>query len=154
MKDLLMVIDMQKAYLKGAPWECLDTEGAAANIARLIDSGAADGAVFTRYEYPKAPVGVWKAYNELYADINADPVNEEFVDELLPYTERFPVYVKDVYGSFSDPAIRAAVRESGADTLVVCGVVAECCVISTVCGAVDEGLKVIYLTDAVSGITP
>ena len=80
MKDLLMVIDMQKAYLKGAPWECLDTEGAAANIARLIDSGAADGAVFTRYEYPKAPVGVWKAYNELYADINADPVNEEFVD--------------------------------------------------------------------------
>ena len=154
MKDLLMVIDMQKAYLKGAPWECLDTEGAAANIARLIDSGAADGAVFTRYEYPKAPVGVWKAYNELYADINADPVNEEFVDELLPYTERFPVYVKDVYGSFSDPATRAAVRESGADTLVVCGVVAECCVISTVCGAVDEGLKVIYLTDAVSGFTP
>ena len=48
MKDLLMVIDMQKAYLKGAPWECLDTEGAAANIARLIDSGSADGAVFTR----------------------------------------------------------------------------------------------------------
>ena len=153
MKDLLMVIDTQKAYLKGAPWECLDTEGAVKNIVRLIDAGAADEVVITRYEYPKAPEGVWKEYNEVYADINADPVNEEFVDELLPYAERFPVFVKDIYGSFSVPEIREAVRRTGADTLVVCGVVAECCVLSTVMGAVDEGYKVSYLTDAVSGFT-
>ena len=153
MKDLLMVIDMQKAYLNGAPWECLDTEGAEANIVRLLESGACDEVMITRYEYPKAPAGVWKAYNEVYADINADPVNEEFTDGIAPFAERYPVYVKDVYGSFSDPAIRAAVRETGCDTLVVTGVVAECCVLSTVYGAIDEGYKVIYLTDAVSGFT-
>ena len=53
MKDLLMVIDVQKAYLKDAPWECLDTESAAKNIARLIDAGIYD---IGTYEFLKGAI--------------------------------------------------------------------------------------------------
>lgn len=37
--------------------------------------------------------------------------------------------------------------------LVISGVVAECCVLSTVLSAIDAGCKVIYLTDAVAGLS-
>ena len=150
--DLLLVIDMQKAYLKGAAWECLDTEGAEKNIIKVIESGAADRVVLTRFIEPSEPVGVWKDYNEKYAAINADPVNAELTDGIASYAERYPVFDKSKYSAFADPALSQICRS--ADRLVVCGVVAECCVLATVMGAMDAGVKVIYLTDAVSGFTP
>jgi nicotinamidase-related amidase len=47
--DLLLIIDMQNVYAKGGEWECLDTEGAAANILRVVESGAADSAIITKF---------------------------------------------------------------------------------------------------------
>lgn len=150
--DLLLVIDMQKVYLKGGAWECLDTEVAAANIIKVIDSGVCDRVVLTKFIEPSDPRGVWKDYNEKYAEINADPVNAELIDELVPYAGRFPVYEKSFYSAFADPVLAEVCRS--ADRLIICGVVAECCVLATVMGAMDAGVKVIYLTDAVSGFTP
>lgn len=40
-----------------------------------------------------------------------------------------------------------------ARNVVISGVVAECCVLSTVLSAIDEGCKVIYLTDGVAGLS-
>ena len=37
--------------------------------------------------------------------------------------------------------------------MVITGVVAECCVLSTVMALIDEGIPVVYLTDAVSGVS-
>ena len=47
--------------------------------------------------------------------------------------------------------MRDAAQKSG--RLVVTGVVAECCVLATALAAIDLGIHVIYLTDAVSGIS-
>ena len=47
--DKLAVIDMQKVYESGAPWECDGISGAADNIARLIESDALDDISFTRF---------------------------------------------------------------------------------------------------------
>jgi len=46
------------------------------------------------------------------------------------------------------------VREAAlaADRVVLAGVVAECCVLFTATALIDEGVSVIYLTDAVAGI--
>ena len=44
-------------------------------------------------------------------------------------------------------------RAKKARRLVISGVVAECCVLSTVLSAIDAGCKVIYLTDAVAGLS-
>ena len=39
------------------------------------------------------------------------------------------------------------------DRIILTGVVAECCVLSTAFSCIDEGLEFIYLRDAVSGIS-
>jgi nicotinamidase-related amidase len=64
--------------------------------------------------------------------------------------KKFPVYVKSSYSSFTIPEIRKATCH--ADRVVLTGVVAECCVLSTAFALIDEGVKVLYLTDAVAGI--
>ena len=62
--DLLLIIDMQNVYAKGGAWECMDTEGAAQNILRIVQSGAADSAIITKFIADKKPRGVWKDYNQ------------------------------------------------------------------------------------------
>ena len=71
--------------------------------------------------------------------------------EFLPWVKTHPVYTKSVYSSFAVPEVVKAAKK--ARRLVISGVVAECCVLSTVLSAIDAGCKVIYLTDAVAGLS-
>ena len=148
--DLLLVIDMQNVYKHGGKWECLDTEGAARNINKIIDSGM-ENVIFTRFiANEENPCGVWKDYNVKYAAVNSDFYANQMVDELSEPLKRFPLYTKGVYSSLAIPEVLAAAKK--ADRVIVTGVVAECCVLSTVLALMDEGIYVIYLTDAVSGL--
>lgn len=47
----------------------------------------------------------------------------------------------------------AALAEAAkrADRILLSGVVAECCVLATMLEAIDDGHRVVYLTDCVSG---
>ena len=150
MKDLLLVIDMQNIYTKGQKWECRDTEGVAERIKTLIASDIFSRVVFTVFLASENPKGVWENYNREYAQINQDAWANELVDALKDEIERYPVYEKSVYSSLAIPEVKEAVKE--ADRVVVCGVVAECCVLSTVMQLIDEGVYTIYLTDGVSGL--
>ena len=49
------------------------------------------------------------------------------------------------------PEILEAARK--ADHILIAGVVAECCVLATMIDAIDEGHKVIYLTECVAGMS-
>lgn len=148
--DLLLVIDMQNVYKKGGKWECLNTEGAAQNINLLIDSGMGN-VIFTRFiANEKNPSGVWKDYNVKYASVNSDAYANEMVQELAEPLKKFPLYTKGVYSSLAIPEVLAAAKK--AKRVVVTGVVAECCVLSTVLALMDEGIYTIYLTDGVSGL--
>lgn len=147
--DLLLVIDMQNVYKKGGKWACLDTEGTAANINKIINSGM-DNTIFTRFIANETnPFGVWKDYNVKYADINSDDYANQMIDELEAPLKRFPLYTKGVYSSLAIPEVYEACLK--AKRVVVTGVVAECCVLSTVLELMDAGIYVIYLTDGVSG---
>lgn len=150
-KDLLLVIDMQNVYTKGQEWACEDVETAAASILSLLNRNTPEHVIFTQYLAPEHPVGVWKEYNKVNAAVNADPWLNEMMPEFRVWTGRFPVYTKSVYSSFAIPEVVEAAKH--ADRIVISGVVAECCVLSTVLSAIDAGCKVIYLTDAVAGLT-
>lgn len=151
MKDLLLVIDMQKVYEEGAPWACRDVDRVSGRILRLLESGQADKTIFTRFDAAADPVGCWAGYNEAYADINADPRLGELVDALAPAAKAYPIFSKQTYSSLSIPELAEAAAQ--ADRVVVTGVVAECCILATVLGLVDAGAKVVYLKDAVAGQT-
>ena len=132
-QDLLLVIDMQNVYTKGQEWACEEVQ-----------------VIFTQYLATKHPEGVWKEYNKVNAAVNADPWLNEMMSEFLPYTKKYPVYTKSVYSSFAIPRVCELAKH--ASHVVISGVVAECCVLSTALSAIDAGCKVIYLTDAVAGL--
>ncbi len=149
--DVLVVIDMQNVYLPGQSWACPSMPESTRHIQRLLDAGVAGQVVFTKFTAAQHPEGTWRAYNKENAVINADPWLNEIVDELQPYLSRFPVYEKSVYSSMKIRELAEAARH--AEHLVLTGVVAECCILSTMMEAIDLGSHVIYLEDCISGQT-
>ncbi len=151
MKDLLLVVDMQKVYEKNAPWACLNTELVAGQIEKLIQSRKPAEVMFTVFHAPKEARGCWQEYNREYAQINTDARLNELVDALKPYQEEYPVYAKSTYSSCEIAEVREAAKR--ADRVLVTGVVAECCILATVLGLIDLGTKVLYIKDGVAGQT-
>ena len=146
MSDLLLVIDMQNVYRPGEEWGCPAFPRALKNITALLDAGVP--AVFTRFVAPVDPVGAWQDYNREYAHINESPHLNDMAAELKPYLERFPLVDKSTYSSWTAEVARLT---EGYDRILLAGVVAECCVLSTLMAAIDAGKKVVYLTDCVAG---
>ncbi len=148
--DLLLVVDMQNVYKKGGKWECLNTEGAALNVKKIINAGMKN-VVFTRFiADEKNPRGVWASYNEKYADVNSDEYANLMISEFSDELKNFPLYTKSVYSSLAVTEVLERCKK--AERVILAGVVAECCVLSTALQLIDEGIYTVYLTDAVSGL--
>lgn len=149
-RDLLLVTDMQNVYCKGEKWECLDTEGVSKRLIEIIETGKTD-VIFTKFIADDNPKGRWKLYNEHYKDVNENTYLNAIVDDLKPYSTRYPIYSKHTYSSLSIREVRKAAKRCR--RVVVGGVIAECCVLFTVFSLIDLGCEVVYLTDGVSGLT-
>lgn len=153
MKDLFLIIDMQKVYLKDQPWECRKIDKVIKNILRMLPSDDSPepsySTVFTRYVAPVNPFGTWKRYNQTYASINSDTTLSELIDEFQPYTRSYPVYDKSTYSSCTIPALQDLFKDTR--RVLIAGVVAQCCVLTTIIGLIDRGIEVVYLKDAVAG---
>ena len=148
--DLILIIDMQNVYAKGGAWECMDAAGAAENIRRIVESGAVDSAIITKFIASENPQGVWKEYNQKYKAINEDLHANELLPQIAALAGRFPAYSKSEYSALCVPQVREACLR--AKRVVVTGVVDDCCVLSTVFGLIDAGVYAVYLTDATSGL--
>lgn len=150
-RDLLLIVDMQNVYLPGEEWACPSVKDSVKNIKNLLDREVIEQVAFTKFVKPDRPVGTWNNYNKEYAHINENPYLNEIMKELHPYLKQWPVYEKSIYSSMRIPEILEMARK--ADHILIAGVVAECCVLATMIDAIDEGHKVIYLTDCVAGMT-
>ncbi len=128
-------------------------EEAADRIISLLESGRIRQAVFTRFDSPEDPEGTWKNYNEINREVNENAYLNALIPRLQVYAEQYPVYSKSVYSAMAIPEIREAAREcmSRGGSLVLTGVVSECCVLSTAFSAIDMGIPVIYIRDACAG---
>ena len=147
---LIMVIDMQNVYSKGQKWECSNFDRTVERIKFLLEQSKCDNVLFTRYVASNAPIGIWSDYNSENADINDDVWLNEIVEDLSEYTDVYKVLDKSVYSSWSVDEVKAAATTISC--VVVTGVVAECCVLSTVMSLIDAGIYVIYLKDAIAGV--
>ena len=148
--DLLLVIDMQNVYTKNQQWGCTDTEGVAKRLSELLVEKPELNTIFTQFIASDNPIGVWQDYNSKNEKINNDVWLNEIVQQLKPFTEKYPLYSKSTYSSTTIPEVYKEAKK--ASRVVVSGVVADCCVLSTVFSLIDEGCYVVYLTDGTSGI--
>ena len=152
MRDLLLIIDMQKVYEDGQPWCCPAFNQVRDNIITLLTADTPpDLVAFTRYVAPTHPVGTWKNYNQKYTDINNAAELSELTEVLKPYATLSRVYNKSTYSALGVPALQAMLKLNRIDRIIITGVVAQCCVLSTVMGLIDTGIPIIYLKDAVAG---
>lgn len=151
-KDLLLIIDMQNVYSKGGEWCCPSFETALDNIEKLILKRPDNlDIAFTKFIASENPEGVWNDYNREYRAINDDEYACSIHPRLIKYLDDYPVFTKSHYSSLDNPEIKEMIKKY--DRIIVCGVVAECCVLFTATALIDEGVKVYYLTDAVAGIS-
>lgn len=149
---LLLIIDMQNVYKEGQPWECKNYDNALYNILDLLNDGhfSQDNTILTRYIASAHPTGVWKNYNKENAEINANQWYNDLDQELQLCCKDYKCYDKSIYSSYSIKEIQEAANN--ASSVVITGVVAECCVLATVSSLIDAGKYVYYITDAVAGL--
>lgn len=152
-KTAILVIDVQNVYLSGQKWACVSIDAAQANIRRLCAARKQERIVFTRYIPFAHPEGVWKDYNRINAEVNGNAWLNELTDEMKAAAGgcNAPIVDKPYYSAWKSAEVRKLLAE--ADTVVVAGVVADCCVLSTVFDLIDAGKYVVYLKDAVSGVS-
>ena len=158
-EDTILVIDMQKVYQPGNPWACAHVNEAAQQIETLLDHVLelrdAPSVLLTRYIAPadEDAQGVWADYNRENRAINENPVMNEFIPAIARYVEEFPYIDKCTYSCFSNEYVHVAADRSmvHGGRVILTGVVAECCVLSTMMEAIDQGHSVIFLYDCISG---
>ena len=110
-------------------------------------SDSSNSIVFTRYIASTNPVGTWKYYNQKYYDINSSKYLNEIIEALKPYTKKYPVYDKSTYSCYVDSTLKSIIDQY--DTISICGVVADCCILSTILSLIDTGKQIVYLNDAI-----
>lgn len=132
-----------------------DAAGEQAGSSTGVDIGA-PSVLLTRYIAPadEDAQGVWADYNRENRTINENPVMNEFIPAIARYVEEFPYIDKCTYSCFSNEYVRVAADRSmvHGGRIVLSGVVAECCVLSTFFEGTDAGYRFVYLTDACAGV--
>ncbi len=131
------------------------TAGEQAGSSTGVDMDA-PSVLLTRYIAPadEDAQGVWADYNWENRAINENPVMNEFIPAIARYVEEFPYIDKCTYSCFSNEYVRVAADRSmvHGGRIVLTGVVAECCVLSTFFEGTDAGYRFVYLTDACAGV--
>lgn len=72
------------------------------------------------------------------------------VPELLAAAGKPRVFAKQAFSALSEPACRAALLDHGIEHVLLCGIETPICVYQTTLAAVDAGLQVTLLSDALS----
>ncbi len=148
--EWLLVIDMQRAFADPqSDWSVAGFWELVPRIERLLPVYAGR-VILTRYVPPHPLGGAWSRYFEKFPSLllaGGDPA----WDLMLGASAPSRVETRATFGKW-DEGIATIV---GPNTpIAVCGVATECCVLSTVLSAVDDGRSVRVIEDACAGATP
>jgi len=151
---LHLCIDMQRLFSADGPWPTPWMERVLPTVVRIAER-APDRTVFPRFIPPFRPEdmpGAWRRYYEEGRQVTREPLDPRLL-ELMPPLQRLvpPAIVLDkpVYSAFAGHRLRDLVTERSIDTLLITGSETDMCVLATVLGAVDLGLRVVIVSDGV-----
>ena len=148
--EWLIFVDMQRAFADApSPWASPDFYKALAQVERLAQ--AYQGRlVLTRYVPPKALAGAWIPYFEAFREV-LRPEDDPLWDLKLVAGEGAFIETRTTFSKWD-----AGMADlTGANNpIAICGVATECCVLSTILGAVDNGRFVRVVADACAAGSP
>ncbi len=110
-----------------------------------------DRVVFTRFLAPDVPVGAWREYYREWS-FAREPAGTALSALASPWNDtRLPVIDKITFSGYGQE-LRESLGRAHADTLVLCGVSTECCVLATAMAAADGGVAVRIVGDACASV--
>jgi nicotinamidase-related amidase len=96
--------------------------------------------------------GMWRRYYERWRNVTREELAPRWLD-LIPSLARFAppamVFDKARYSAFADGRLLQLLQDRSIDTVIVTGSESDVCVLASVLGAVDIGLRVIIVRDAI-----
>lgn len=147
--DWLMVIDHQPAFSHpSSPWFTPGMDASARQVARLV-AAYGENVLFTRFVPPADIRGSWQPYYRDWPFALEDGadwlwgLDAEWTGRRSISSHTFSKWV---------PSARAILGPH--PSLTICGVSTDCCVLSTVLAATDDGAHVRVVTDACAAGTP
>lgn len=153
---LHLCVDMQRLFGPGYLWTVSWLEKVLPTI-EAVCAVNPRRTVFTRFipaARPGEGRGSWARYYRRWSDVTLDRVGPDAV-RLVPPLERFVpparTVEKSVYSPWTEGRLDHLMRGSGIDTVIVTGGETDVCVLATVLGAIDRGLRVVLVTDALCG---
>lgn len=150
-RAVLVVVDMQPVFADdGSPWAAPRFAEALPVVRSLAEAAGAGGTVFTRFVAPERPEGSWVPYYAEwpFALQPPDAPTYAVVAELADLAAAAPVVTATTFGKWG-PDLAAHVRPG--DTMLLCGVSTDCCVLSTALAAADAGVAVRVVEQACAG---
>jgi nicotinamidase-related amidase len=147
--DWLVVIDMQTAFaVAESPWSTPSFGAVQERITSLLPLFG-ERVVFTRFVPPEVIEGSWEAYYRRWP-FATKPDAAAMWALVTPWQDR-PSLDSHRFSKWG-PELHQLTGK--ADTIVLCGVSTECCVLATALAAVDDGVFVRILADACGAKTP
>jgi nicotinamidase-related amidase len=155
-KTLHLCIDMQRLFAEKTVWHtaCLP---ALIDPIRRIALARPGRSVFTRFVTPPTAAdatGTWSRYYSHWSSVTLDRMAPEMLDlvpELAALVPPDRIVDKTTHSAFCTGELAGLVAEERPDALVVTGVETDVCVLSTVLDAIDRGIHVVVVSDAVGG---
>jgi nicotinamidase-related amidase len=151
-----LCVDMQRMFDSGTPWATPWLRRVLPRIVHLTEACASQ-TIFTRFipiEDRSKARGTWGRYYDRWREMtlgHLDPVLVDLVPELRLFVPPASVFDKNTYSPWTDGRLAAHLTARRANTVIITGGETDVCVLATVLGAVDAGLRVIVCTDALCG---
>ncbi|MEO6299734.1 MAG: cysteine hydrolase [Paracoccaceae bacterium] len=152
---LHVVIDMQRLFAEETVWHTPALMQILPNVTRLCQASG-PRTVYAKFITPsraETAVGQWQTYYRRWRSVTADRIDPSLFDLVAPLAElsrKGHVVEKTAYSVFGAAGFDALLAERRIDTLIFSGVETDVCVYASVLGAIDRGLRVILVTDAVA----
>ena len=145
----LVLIDMQRIFQEPeSQWSVSNYQEAEENILTLRDSF--EHVIWTKFVRDPQETGAWGDYYRRWDECREEPESPRW-DITVPVRENEQVLSLPTFSKWGADLARMT---EGYQHLVVAGVATDCCVLSTVLGAVDAGKHVTVVSDACGGATP
>ncbi len=152
---LHIVIDMQRLFAEATEWHTPALTLILPNVA-LLCQASGSRTVYARFitaPNPDATTGQWRPYYQRWASVTADRIDPALLGLVAPLdtlSTTGTVIDKLTFSLFGTPELDGFLQAHAIDTLIFSGVETDMCVLATVFGAVDRGLRTIIVTDAVA----
>jgi len=154
-----VVVDMQRLFAEATDWNVPTLPDILPAVLMLAQAHPTQ-TVYTRFLTPRSAgdaQGDWRNFYARWPSVTLDRLNAGLLDLVEPLAKLAPpaeIYDKTVYSAFSNADFVASLSRRQARTLVFTGVETDVCVLATVFDAVDRGLHVIVVADAVTSWSP